>query len=65
MAQIHGFLLIDQAMNTTIIPMDSEDLKDWMKYKVDMSKVRKHKTLKELDVDVRAYLHKKYEEEDN
>ena len=56
--------MIDQQMNTTIIPVDDEDLKDWMKYKVDMSKVHEHKTLKELDADVRAYLHNKYVEEE-
>lgn len=59
-----GFLLIDQSMNTVIIPMDDEDLKDWMKYKVDMSKVHEHKTLKELDLDIRAYLRNKYVEEE-
>lgn len=59
-----GFLLIDQKMNTITIPMDSDDLKDWMKYKVKMYRVHEHKTLKDLDKDVRAYLHNKYEEEE-
>lgn len=58
-----GFLLVDQSMNTVIVPMDDEDLKDWMKYKVNMAKVHEHKTLKELDADVRAYLKNRYEEE--
>lgn len=61
---IKGFLLVDQLMNTVIIPMDDEDLKDWMKYKVNMAKVHQHKTLKELDADVRAYLKNRYEEEE-
>lgn len=56
-----GFLLIDQKMNTVIIPWDDEDLK----YKLDMSKIHEHRTLKELDADVRAYLHNKYIEEDD
>ena len=60
-----GFLLIDQQMNTVIVPHDDKDLQDWFKYKkIDLSKVHKHKTLKELDSDIRAYLHNKYEEED-
>lgn len=59
-----GFLLIDQSMNTVIIPMDSEDLKEWMKYKINMAKVHEHRTLKELDKDVRAYLTNRYEEEE-
>lgn len=59
-----GFLLVDQAMNTVIIPIEDEDLNDWMKYKVDMSKVHEHKTLKDLDADVRAYLRGKYVEEE-
>lgn len=58
-----GFLLVDQSMNTVIVPMDDEDLKDWMKYKVNMAKVHKHRTLKELDADIRAYLKNRYEEE--
>lgn len=58
-----GFLLVDQSMNTVIVPMDDEDLKDWMKYKVNMAKVHEHRTVKELDADVRAYLKNRYEEE--
>lgn len=59
-----GFLLVDQSMNTVIIPMDDEDLKDWMKYKVNMAKVHEHRTVKELDADIRAYLKNRYEEEE-
>ena len=51
-------------MNTVIVPMDDEDLKDWMKYKVNMAKVHEHKTLKELDADIRAYLKNRYEEDE-
>lgn len=58
-----GFLIVDRSMNTVIVPMDDEDLKDWMKYKVNIAKVHEHKTLKELDADIRAYLRNKYEEE--
>jgi len=59
-----GFLLIDQKMNTIIIPMNDEDLQEWMKYKIKMYRVHEHKTLKELDKDVRNYLYSKYEEEE-
>jgi hypothetical protein len=59
-----GFLLMDKSMNTVIVPMDDEDLIEWMKYKINLAKVHEHKTLKELDADVRAYLRDKYEEED-
>lgn len=58
-----GFLLVDQSMNTVIVPMDDEDLKYWMKYKVNMAKVHEHRTVKELDADIRAYLKNRYEEE--
>lgn len=59
-----GLLVVDQKMNTLIIPMDSDELSYWMKHKVDMSKIHQHKTLKELDKDVRAYLYDTYEEEE-
>lgn len=59
-----GFLLVDQQMNTIVIPIEDENLKEWMKYKVKMYKVHEHGTLKELDKDVRAYLKGEYEEED-
>lgn len=59
-----GFLLIDQSMNTVIIPHEDEDLMDWMKHKVNMGNVHKHGTLKELDADVRAYLKNTYKEDD-
>lgn len=60
-----GFLLMDKSMNTVIVPMDDEDFIEWMKYKINLKKVHEHKTLKELDADVRAYLRDKYEEENN
>lgn len=59
-----GFLIVDQAMNTVIVPQDDEDLIQWMKYKVNVAKAHEHKTLKELDKDIRAYLHNEYEQED-
>jgi hypothetical protein len=34
-----------------------------MKHKINLAKAHEHKTLKELDADVRAYLRDKYEEE--
>lgn len=58
-----GFLIIDRSMNTVIVPHDDDDLQDWMKYKIDMANVHEHKTLKELDSDVRAYLRGTYKEE--
>lgn len=60
-----GFLIIDQQMNTVIIPWDDEELTDWMKYKVNIAKAHQHKTLKELDKDVRAYLKDTYKQEED
>lgn len=63
---VKGFLLVDMDMNTVIVPQDDEDLQEWFKYKkIDLSKIHSHKTLKELDSDVRAYLKKVYEQEEN
>lgn len=58
-----GFLIVDQQMNTVIVPHDDEDLMEWMKYKVNIKQVHQHKTLKELDADIRAYLKQEYKEE--
>ena len=62
---VKGFLIVDMAMNTVIVPQDDEDLQEWFKYKkIDLSKIHAHKTLKELDSDVRAYLHNTYKDEE-
>lgn len=60
-----GFLLVDQSMNTIIVPYDDQDLVDFFRYKVEREsvydKVHAHRTLKELDADVRKYLKGVYE----
>lgn len=60
-----GFLLLDQCKNTIIIPYNDNDLIDFLRYKIDgqcaLAKAREHKTLKELDADVRKYLKGVYE----
>lgn len=58
-----GLLLVDQQMNTIIIPWDDEDLQYAMKHKINIANAHQHKTLKELDKDVRAYINGTYEEE--
>lgn len=58
-----GFLLVDQSMNTIIVPYD--DFVDFFRYMVEREsvydKVHAHRTLKELDADVRKYLKGVYE----
>ena len=58
-----GLLVIDQQMNTIIIPWDDEDLQYAMMHKINIANVHQHKTLKELDKDVRAYVNGTYKEE--
>ena len=57
-----GFLIVDQKMNTMILPWDDEELADMMKRRNLTRDVHTHDTLKELDKDVRAYLKNTYEE---
>lgn len=63
-----GFLIVDQQMNTLILPMDDPDLVEFLRYKPEfprnIDRVHTHKTLKELDADVRAYLKGTYTEEE-
>lgn len=55
-------------MNTLILPMDDPDLVEFMRYKPgfprNIDRAHNHKTLKELDADIRAYLKGTYIEED-
>ena len=64
-----GFLIVDQQMNTIILPYDDEDLVEFFRYKPgfprSLDKAHQHKTLKELDADIRAYLKGEYEEGDH
>ena len=61
MNDVRGFLMIDQHMNTVIIPWDSEELVDALRrYKLHDS-IKPHKALKTLDADVRAYLKDEYQ----
>ena len=60
-----GFLIVDQAMNTLILPVDDQDLVEFLRYKPDypnnLEKAHQHKTLKELDKDIRAFIKGEYD----
>lgn len=61
-----GLLIIDQRMNTLILPWDDEDFSYWLRNHKDREDtIKHHDTLKELDKDVRAYLKNEYEERTN
>lgn len=61
-----GFLIIDQSMNTIILPWNDDDFCNWLRSNKGYEKtVKCHNTLKELDKDVRAYLKNEYEERTN
>lgn len=49
-------LVIDKDKNTIILDLWYEEYKQIFKDKVDTSKIKKHKTLLELDKEVRGYL---------
>ena len=60
-----GFLLIDQQKNTIILPVEDPDLVEFMRYKDGykraLDRAHTHKTLKELDDDIRKYLKGEYD----
>lgn len=60
-----GFLLMDQKMNTIILPFDDPDFAELYRhrddYKKAMDAVHQHDTLKSLDADVRKYLKGDYD----
>ena len=60
-----GFLILDQKMNTVILPYDDPDLVEFMRYKPDrkniLDRAHQHNTLKSLDQDIRAYLKDEYD----
>lgn len=60
-----GFLLMDQNMNTIIIPWNDPGLFEFFRDRRDREKsldgVHTHNTLKELDRDVRKYLKGEYD----
>jgi hypothetical protein len=60
------FLLIDQHMNTALIPYSDEDIVEFFRRKPgfpdNLEKVQMHDTIKALDQDVRRYLRGTYEE---
>lgn len=64
---VKGFLIVDQQMNTIILPKDDDDLVEFFRYKPgypnNVEKAHQHKTLKELDKDIRAFLKNEYEQE--
>ena len=63
----HGFLILDQEMNTVLFTVGSEemnDLCDYLKFSPARHRAKPHRTLKELDKDIRAYLKNTYLEAD-
>lgn len=60
-----GLLIVDQKMNTIIMPMDDPHLIDFFRhstgYPHNLDKAHPHDTLKALDKDVRAYLKGEYD----
>lgn len=59
----NGFLIVDSSMNTVLIPLDDKELRRWIN-KVNTKKIHKHKSFKELGLDVKAFLQKTYKEEE-
>lgn len=62
-----GLLVLDQEMNTVLFTVDSEemnDLCDYLKFSSARYRAKPHRTLKELDKDIRAYLKNIYLEAD-
>ena len=62
-----GFLFLDQEMNTVLVTVGSkemDDLCDYFKFSSARHRVKSHRTLKELDKDIRAYLKNTYLEAD-
>lgn len=58
-----GFLLIDQKMNTVIIPIGDEDLLYYLTNRELIDHVKQHNTLKQLDEDIRRYIKGSYEQD--
>ena len=58
-----GFLLVDQKMNTVIIPIGDEDLSYYLKNKELINHVKQHDNLKSLDADIRKYIKGNYEQD--
>ena len=58
-----GFLLIDQNMNSVIIPIGDHDLSYAFKNKELVDQVKQHNTLKQLDEDIRKYIKGTYEQD--
>ena len=61
MNEVRGFLMIDQRMNTVIIPWDAEELIDVVRQYKLYDTIKPHKALKTLDADIRAYLKDEYQ----
>lgn len=63
--QTKGFLLIDAAYNTILIPMKSSDMEEVFGdlIKENLKYVKKHKKKSELDADIRAYFKCQYHNE--
>lgn len=64
-----GFLIVDQKMNTVILPVDDPDIVELLRYKPGhpgtADKIHHHGTLKELDADIRAFIKGEYKEDTN
>ena len=55
-----GFLVIDMQRNTAILPYDDPFFREYFMVDRFKSSIRKHKTLSELDKDIREYLKNGY-----
>lgn len=59
-----GFLLIDVAKNTVIIPWNDEELAVMLKRRGIIESIHKHTTIKDLHTDISKYLKGTYEQEE-
>lgn len=59
-----GFLLIDAMKNSVLIPLDNEDLVEYMQHNGSMERVVRHSKKTELWDDISHYLNGTYKEGD-
>ena len=59
-----GFLLIDDAKNTVIIPWYDEELAVMLKRRGIIESIHKHTTIKDLHTDISKYLKGTYEQKE-
>lgn len=58
-------LIIDKDKNTIIVDLIEEEYKQVFSNKLDSKRIKRHKTIKELDSEVRGYLKEKKEDSNN